>query len=132
MKPATIGVLLNNSQILERFKGFPKPTTTPVPDDLIDTFMHTLTHAELKVVLYIARRTFGFYRQKWGISLSQIASGLVSKDGNRLDHGAGIDRTTAARVVKNLEAKGLIRIKRVQGKRGFSTNTYSLRFRAGK
>jgi hypothetical protein len=42
------------------FPGFQFPTTTPVPDEVFDVLMPQLRGAELKVLLYICRRTFGF------------------------------------------------------------------------
>ena len=42
------------------YPGFLHPTTTPVPDDVIDELMPRLSEAGLKVLLYIVRRTFGF------------------------------------------------------------------------
>ena len=46
-----------------KFQGFDSPTTTPVPDQFLDTllfFLTDLTDPELRVLLYIIRRTFGF------------------------------------------------------------------------
>ncbi len=37
-----------------------RPTTTPVPDEIFDEWLAVLGHAELRVLLYIVRRTFGF------------------------------------------------------------------------
>ncbi len=45
---------------IEPFQGFRSPTYTPVPDELFDDLMSTLSGAGLKVLLYIVRRTFGF------------------------------------------------------------------------
>ena len=44
----------------DRFEGFYMPNTTAVPDNFFDVLMPTLSEAQLKVVLYIMRRTFGF------------------------------------------------------------------------
>ena len=44
------------------FRGFSGPNYTPVPDELFDELMVELSGAELKVLLYIIRRTFGFKR----------------------------------------------------------------------
>ena len=53
-----------------KFPGFVFPTTTPVPDQLFDELLHRLSGAELKVLLYIVRRTFGFKKQSDDISLA--------------------------------------------------------------
>lgn len=115
---------------IEKYKGFVKPTTTPCPDDVFDIFLTKLSHAELKVLLYIVRRTFGFRKETDNISLKQIAGGIVTKKGRRLDSGAGVARRTAITVVKNLEKKGLITVKRKQTKDGYNfVNNYCLKFR---
>ena len=127
-----VGEILKSQGGVTRYRGFSKPNTTPTPDDLFDTFLSVLTHAELKVLLYITRRTFGFKKTNDRISLRQIAGGIVAKDGKRLDSGAGVNRRTAMRVVKRLESMGLITVKRVRTEDGYNrVNVYSLRFREG-
>lgn len=122
-----ISALLSNK--LEKFKGFSRPNTTPCPDELFDRFMFELTFAELKVLLYIIRRTYGFKKYSDTISLKQISQGIVRKSGVRLDNGAMIDRRTAMRAIKKLEEKGLIYINRTKLLNGNnSVNLYSLRF----
>lgn len=127
------GDIIKRQGGIERFKGFSRPNTTQTPDEIFDRFLIELTHAELKVLLYIARRTFGFGKRKDRISLKQISGGIIRKDdGKRLDSGAGINRRTAMRVVKNLEKKGLITVKRERTKDGYNfINVYSLRFQGG-
>jgi hypothetical protein len=53
------------------FLGFQFPTTTPVPDEVFDVLMPQLSGAELKVLMYICRRTFGFKKESDSISLHQ-------------------------------------------------------------
>ncbi|MFC1960019.1 replication protein [Chloroflexota bacterium] len=128
----TIGQAMQQQGGIERFKGFAKPNTTPTPDDVFDIFLTELTHAELKVLLYIIRRTYGFKKAVDQISLKQITSGLITRKGRQLDYGAGVNRRTAQRVVKRLEDRGLITVKRVRTEDGYNhVNTYSLRFRQG-
>jgi hypothetical protein len=61
------------------FEGFTVPHYTQVPDELFDTLMPHLSGAELKVLLYIIRRTFGFKKQMDSISLSQMVSGIKTR-----------------------------------------------------
>jgi len=125
-----IGRTIKRQGGMEKFKGFSRPNTTQTPDEVFDRFLIGLSHAELKVLLYIIRRTFGFKKDKDRISLKQISEGIVKKDGERLDSGAGIDRRTAMRAVKSLEKKGLIVVERERTKDGYNfVNVYSLRFR---
>lgn len=42
------------------FFGFKSPNYTTVPDELFDILLPRLSGAELKVLLYIVRRTFGW------------------------------------------------------------------------
>src|SRR5436305_14963330 len=92
------------------FGGFVAPRYTPTPDQLFDELLAPgrLTEAELRVLLYIVRRTFGWKKDSDTISLAQITDGIVKRDGTRLDWGAGVAKSSAVRAVKGLEAKGVI------------------------
>lgn len=125
-----IGDVIQQRGGVEQFKGFYKPNTTPTPDEIFDRFLTELTHGELRVILYIIRRTYGFKKDSDRISLKQICSGIMREDGERLDSGTGLERRSAIRVVQSLEAKGLITVRRVRTEDGYnSVNVYSLRFR---
>nr|MDP9471051.1 replication protein [Chloroflexota bacterium] len=63
------------------FDGFASPNFTQVPDELFDVLMPQLSDAELRVLLYIVRRTFGFKRDADAISLSQMVSGITTREG---------------------------------------------------
>lgn len=57
-----------------------------VPDGLFDILLPRLSGAELKVLLYIVRRTFGWKKNSDRISLSQFENGITRKTGEvRLD-----------------------------------------------
>ncbi len=71
------------------FEGFESPNTTPVPDVVFDQLLARLGEAELKALLYIIRRTFGFKKDSDTISLNQICKGIVTRDGRVLDRGTG-------------------------------------------
>ena len=79
----------------EPFEGFTKPRYTPIPDQVIDKLMTELSFAELKIVLYVARRTYGFGKQSDTISLDQLATGIKTRDGRVLDSGTGLSRIRA-------------------------------------
>jgi len=128
----TVGRILNKQGGMDRYRGFPRPNTTPTPDDLFDLFLPVLTHAELKVLLYIVRRTYGFKKSSDRISLRQICKGIVTKSGKRLDSGTGLSRQGAITAVKSLEKRGLIVVERVRTEDGYNkVNVYRLRFRQG-
>ena len=111
-----------------QFLGFSSPRYTQVPDELFDELLSELTGSELKVLLYVVRRTFGFKRDSDHISLSQMVSGIAKKDGTILDKGTGLDKKTVIRAVKSLVSKGiLIHTKKSSPERGFETSEYALK-----
>lgn len=114
-----------------QFEGFESPTTTPVPDVVFDRFLSKLGEAELKALLYIIRRTFGFKRNTDAISFNQFIRGITTRDGRVLDEGCGIrDRTSLSKALKSLEDKGIIKSDKGVDERGENTTTvYSLRFK---
>jgi len=88
-----------------------RPTTTPLPDEIYDEWAPKLGEAELKVLLYIVRRTLGFRKGADAISLTQFLEGIVARDGRVLDHGCGVkSRPNVVRALKGLEGKELILI----------------------
>lgn len=113
------------------FPGFGSPNYTQVPDELFDQLMPDLSGAELKVLLYIIRRTFGFKKNCDPISFNQFLSGIKGKGGKTLDRGCGIkSRDKLNNALKSLLTKGIITAeKRADIKGGKQTTVYSLRFR---
>ena len=101
-----------------------RPTTTPLPDEIYDVWAPQLGEAELKVLLYIVRRTLGFRKSADAISLNQFLKGIVTREGRVLDHGCGVkSRANIVRALKGLEAKGLIGAVRVRTALGDSDVT---------
>ena len=112
------------------FEGFASPNYTQVPDELFDQLLPVLSDAELRVLLYIIRRTFGFKRDSDAISLSQMVKGIITRDGQVLDTGTGLSKSTVARGLKGLRDKGVILATRNASKeRGDQPTTYRLRFK---
>ena len=54
---------------------------TPIPNAVLDEWMPRLSPAELRVVLYVLRRTAGFQKEWDQISLEQMMTGLVGSGG---------------------------------------------------
>jgi hypothetical protein len=112
-----------------KFPGFVLPTTTPVPDQFFDELLPKLSGAEVKVLLYICRRTFGFKKGSDNISLSQLVSGIRTKDGRTLDRGTHLGKASVARALKSLEEKNIIRrTRRRSDTRGDEATNYALYF----
>jgi hypothetical protein len=111
------------------FSGFQFPNYTPVPDQVFDELLTVLTGAELKVLLYICRRTFGFKKDSDNISLNQMLHGVVKKDGTRLDAGTGLSKPTLLKALRDLQDKGVIEsTRRASDKHGDEATNYRLRF----
>src|SRR5262245_23752905 len=113
---------------IELYKGFSAPTTTPTPDDLFDRFLPELNGGELKILLYIIRRTLGLKKTADSISLSQLRNGITTKSGKSLDRGTGLSLSAIKTAVRSLEKRGLITVTRVKVENGYNfVNMYSLR-----
>lgn len=48
------------------------PTYTQIPNIVLDEWMKILSHIELKVMLFICRKTFGWHKERVTISLKEI------------------------------------------------------------
>ena len=111
------------------FPGFSKPNYTQVPDELFDELLPRLSEAELKVLLYVVRRTFGFKKDADTISLKQMVEGIKTKDGRQVDNGTGLSRPGVTKGVKGLVQKGvLIAARNRSEEKGDEPTTYQLRF----
>ncbi len=112
-----------------RFEGFRLPNYTQTPNEFFDELAPKLTEAELRVLIYVIRRTFGFHKKAEAISLSQMTEGITTRDGRVLDIGTGMSRSAVWRGAKGLVEKGVLGVERVQSENGeYETNVYSLRF----
>jgi predicted transcriptional regulator len=91
------------------------PNFTQIPNIILDDFLSLLNGSEIKVLLYICRRTYGFQKNSDSISISQICSGIKTKDGNVLDSGTGLSNKPVIEALKKLEEYGLIKSEKVNG-----------------
>jgi len=109
------------------FDGFKSPQYTMVPDELFDRLLPYLSPSELKVLLYLVRRTFGFKKDSDTISLSQICNGIKTRTGKVIDNGTGLSRPAVIKGLKALENNNIIIAHRSKNYKGEKqTNTYSL------
>src|SRR3954447_17661795 len=90
------------------FLGFSSPNTTPVPDVLFDELLLRLDNAELRVLLYIIRRTYGFKRSSDDIAISQMVEGIRKKDGTVLDRGTGMSKGSVTRDSEDCSRRALL------------------------
>ncbi len=113
------------------FQGFDSPGTTATPDYVFDFLLKELTGNELKALMYIIRRTFGFGKSADAISLSQFREGIKTKDGKVLNVGCGIghNRLILA-ALAGLEKKGYVVSQKREATDGSKETTiYKLRFK---
>lgn len=98
-----------------------KPNFTQIPNVFLDEMMQDLEKSELKVILYVMRRTYGFGKQKDRISFSQMRDGITDKNGKKLDKGTGLKDNSISNAITSLEQKGILKVNREN-----MTNSYSL------
>jgi len=123
------------------FGGVDTLNGTQIPDAYFDEVMAPLGPSAFTVLMYVARRTFGFKRHSDQISLDQICHGIVTaevrdadgaviKPARQLDHGTGLAKSTVVRALDRLIAAGLIRKrKNIDPRRGQLANTYAIVFK---
>jgi len=120
------------TDIQSTFSGFQFPNTTQIPNEVFDTLMSKLSGGELKVLLYICRRTFGFRKDRDSISLTQISKGITTKAGRVLDQGTGLSKRQVQRALRALEERQVIQVERKVDETGLhEINTYRLNVRSG-
>ena len=112
------------------FVGFPRRYNyTNTPDIAFDLFPHLLTGAEIKVLDYIFRRSTLGDRD---VSTKQMISGLVTKEGKRLDFGSGVkSHNTVIKALKKLKELALISTRKNTGYDGRDlANIFTLKYSA--
>jgi hypothetical protein len=111
------------------FSGFRRPSYTMVPDELFDELLPELSGAELKVLLFVVRRTFGFKRDADAISLAQMLHGITTREGRVLHRGVGLSKPTLLGALRSLQEKGVLRAaRRRSAVKGNEPTVYALRF----
>lgn len=112
----------------EAFPGLYPPLYTQTPDAFFDWVAPFLPEIELRVLIYLIRRTLGFKKQGDQITIEQIANGIVTREGIRLDWGTQLGERSVQRALAGLEAKGLIeRHRQIDPERGYRPSYIRLR-----
>ncbi len=112
----------------ESFPGLYPPLYTQTPDVFFDWVAPFLPEIELRVLLYLIRRTLGFKKQGDQITVEQIANGIITREGVRLDWGAQLGERSVQRALSGLETKGLIeRHRQLDPERGWRPSYIRLR-----
>ena len=111
-----------------RWRGFMLPTYTQIPDEFFDELMVHLNEAELRVLLYLMRRTFGFKKGADSVSLKQMVEGIVTYDGRVLDYGTGMSKSAVQRGLKGLREKEVVlAVRNRTPQQGDTATTYRVR-----
>jgi|SRR5450755_1111225 len=97
----------------EVFPGFWHPSDqgfTQLPHELIEQLHKIDSLAELKIILYIMRHTWGFqeFDKPKKITVDEFMSGRKRKDGTRLDNGTGLSSWGAQEGISKALAHGYI------------------------
>ena len=110
------------------FPGLYPPLYTQTPDVFFDWVAPFLPEIELRVLLYLIRRTLGFKKQGDQITVEQICSGIITREGARLDWGAQLGERSVQRALAGLDTKGLIeRHRQLDPERGWRPSYIRLR-----
>jgi hypothetical protein len=112
---------------MQEFGGFTTPTATAVPDQFFDELMPTLGLAEMRVLLFIIRCTYGSRRLSADISLRQMLTGISDADGYLLAPGVGLSKATVCRALSVLRRRKIITAERQRSEDlGNEPTTYRL------
>ena len=121
---------------MSKFQGFdrPKQNWSKLPHVLIDCLADISSQAELKVVLYILRHTWGF--SEFGvpkrITLDEFQCGRKQRDGSRIDAGTGLSRNSVRDGIQRAIADGFIVQIPDERDAGRHSHEYQLNMRGSK
>lgn len=93
--------------------SIPSPNYCPIPNVLLDEWIYRLGNAEFKILMFIARKTFGWHKIRDRISLSQIHK------------ATGFTRSNIINAIRSLCKLGLL-MKIKMGKAGEEKSYYEI------
>lgn len=97
---------------MSTFKGFEKPTDnySKLPHSLIDQLPIIETMAEMKVVIYLLRHTWGFseFGKPKKLSTDEFAKGRKKRDQTRMDEGTGLSENSVRAGLEKAVEHGFI------------------------
>jgi hypothetical protein len=115
------------------FVGFERPTSNffRMPNEWTDITAEIRNLAELKVVEYILRHTWGYqeYDVKKHITIDEFVNGRRRQDGSRMDRGTGLSERAVYDGLRLAVERGLIEQEVDDSDRGRTKKFYSLRMR---
>lgn len=115
------------------FTGFDRPESNwfRMPNSWTDITAGIGSIAELKVVEYILRHTWGYqeYGEKKHITIDEFVHGRRRHDGERMDRGTGLSERAVYDGLRKAVEDGLIEEEVDDSDRGRTRKSYSLRMR---
>src|SRR4051812_13682191 len=115
------------------FSGFDRPESNyfRMPNTWTDITAEIDNIAELKVVEYILRHTWGYqeYGLKKHITIDEFVNGRRRQDGSRMDKGTGLSERAVYDGLRKAVENGLIDEETDDSDRGRIKKSYSLRMR---
>jgi hypothetical protein len=115
------------------FSGFDRPESNyfRMPNTWTDITAEIDSVAELKVVEYILRHTWGYqeYDLKKHITIDEFVNGRRRQDGSRMDKGTGLSERAVYDGLRKAVANSLIEEEIDNSDRGRIKKSYSLRMR---
>lgn len=110
------------------FQGFvqPKQNWSRLPHQLINSLPLFDSKAEIVVVLYILRHTWGYRDKRKRITLDEFEHGRKRKDGTRIDKGVGMTKPSVVSGLKSAHKHGFITIETDDSDKGRVKKFYSL------
>lgn len=111
-----------------RFAGFDDPSENWVklPKAIYENLDRFTTMAEMKVVLYVLRHTWGYGDDWKAMSTDEIANGRKRKDGTRLDAGTGMNKQQVLDGAQRAVDNGWLRIWHDASDKGRQVKYYML------
>lgn len=101
-------------RVAESFKGFPSPEQnySKLPHAFINLLPTFDSMAELKVVIYILRHTWGFseFDKPKRITTDEFMNGRKKKDGSRMDKGTGLASNSVVSGLSSAVEHGYINV----------------------
>ena len=103
-----------NTLSTPRFPGFSKPEANffRLPNEWTDITASITSLAEVKVVEYVLRHTWGYseYDIVKKITTDEFMRGRKGKDGNRIDHGTGLSNKSVIEGLHKAVEHGLLEV----------------------
>lgn len=113
---------------MSKFTGFvlPRQNWSKLPNQMIEWLPLITSEAELKVILYILRHTWGYHDSEKRIATSEFATGRRKRDGTKIDNGIGLNEPAIREGLRKAEEHGFVLVEIDDSDKGRIRKYYSL------